>query len=158
MIDSIDLEEEQAVVIRTGEPIGTVNTPGGKTGAGLYLRVPFIDRVARIEKRVLDLEMTDDTHGSLSLALTPEDTAVYFIVAAMPDKFEDDHPSFQRFPYQMRITAGPVTGVLETDIKNTRLEIKRFNFLGQEINKEQGGLQLILYNDGTVEKRYQVNY
>lgn len=53
-------EEEQAVVIRTGEPIGTVNTPGGKTGAGLYLRVPFIDRVARIEKRVLDLEMTDE--------------------------------------------------------------------------------------------------
>ena len=53
-------EEEQAVVIRTGEPIGTVNTPGGKTNAGLYLRVPFIDRVARIEKRVLDLEMTDE--------------------------------------------------------------------------------------------------
>lgn len=53
-------EEEQAVVIRTGEPIGTVNTPGGETGAGLYFRVPFIDRVARIEKRVLDLEMTDE--------------------------------------------------------------------------------------------------
>ena len=53
-------EEEQAVVIRTGEPIGVVNTPGGRTNAGLYLRVPFIDRVQRIEKRVLDLEMTDE--------------------------------------------------------------------------------------------------
>ena len=53
-------EEEQAVVIRTGEPIGTVNTPNGETGAGLYLRVPFIDRVTLIEKRVLDLEMTDE--------------------------------------------------------------------------------------------------
>ncbi len=53
-------EEEQAVVIRTGEPVGTVNTPGGSTNAGLYLRVPFIDRVARVEKRVLDLEMTDE--------------------------------------------------------------------------------------------------
>jgi membrane protease subunit HflC len=53
-------EEEQAVVIRTGEPIGTVNTPDGKTGAGLYLRVPFIDKVTLIEKRVLDLEMTDE--------------------------------------------------------------------------------------------------
>ena len=53
-------EEEQAVVIRTGEPVGVVNTPGGRTNAGLYLRVPFIDRVQRIEKRVLDLEMTDE--------------------------------------------------------------------------------------------------
>ncbi len=53
-------EEEQAVVIRTGEPVGTVNTPNGKTNAGLYFRVPFIDSVRRIEKRLLDLEMTDE--------------------------------------------------------------------------------------------------
>jgi modulator of FtsH protease HflC len=53
-------EEEQAVVIRTGEPIGTVNTPSGDTNAGLYFRVPFIDRVARIEKRLLDLNMTEE--------------------------------------------------------------------------------------------------
>lgn len=53
-------EEKQAVVIRTGEPVGTVNTPGGKTGAGLYFRIPFIERVSLIEKRLLDLEMTDE--------------------------------------------------------------------------------------------------
>ncbi|MDG2005362.1 MAG: protease modulator HflC [Novosphingobium sp.] len=53
-------EEEQAVVIRAGNPIGVVNTPGGKTTAGLYLRIPIADRVARIEKRLLDLEMTDE--------------------------------------------------------------------------------------------------
>ena len=52
-------EEEQAVIVRTGEPVGTVNTPGGNTGAGLYLRVPFIDSVRRIDKRVLDLDMTN---------------------------------------------------------------------------------------------------
>jgi len=53
-------EEQQAVVIRTGEPIGTVNTPDGETGAGIYLRMPFVDRVVRIEKRLLDLEMSDE--------------------------------------------------------------------------------------------------
>ena len=53
-------EEEQAVIIRTGNPIGTVNTPGGDTNAGLYFRLPFVDRVQRVEKRVLDLEMTDE--------------------------------------------------------------------------------------------------
>ena len=53
-------EEEQAVIIRTGEPVGTVNTPNGTTNAGIYFRVPFIDSVRRVEKRLLDLEMTDE--------------------------------------------------------------------------------------------------
>lgn len=53
-------EEEQAVVIRTGNPVGVVNTPGGRTTAGLYFKVPIIDSVRRVEKRVLDLEMSDE--------------------------------------------------------------------------------------------------
>ncbi|MCK0129380.1 protease modulator HflC [Erythrobacter sp. F6033] len=53
-------EEEQAVVVRTGEPVRTVNTPNGVTGPGLYFRVPLIESVRKIEKRVLDLEMTDE--------------------------------------------------------------------------------------------------
>ena len=53
-------EEEQAVVVRTGEPVRTVNTPEGDSTAGLYFRLPFVERVQRIEKRVLDLEMNDE--------------------------------------------------------------------------------------------------
>jgi modulator of FtsH protease HflC len=53
-------EEEQVVIVRTGEPKYVINTPGGSTEAGLYVRVPFIDRVVRIEKRLLDLTMTDE--------------------------------------------------------------------------------------------------
>ena len=53
-------EEEQVVVIRTGEPVYTSNTVDGEWKAGLRARVPFIDRVVRIEKRLLDLEMSDE--------------------------------------------------------------------------------------------------
>lgn len=53
-------EEEQVVVVRTGEPYRIVNTPGGNSGAGLYLRLPLVDQIVRIEKRILDLEMTDE--------------------------------------------------------------------------------------------------
>lgn len=53
-------EEEQVVIIRTGNPVGVVNTPNGTTKAGPYLRVPFLDRVVRVEKRLLDLEMNDE--------------------------------------------------------------------------------------------------
>jgi len=55
-------EEEQVVVIQTGQPIGVVNTPSVEQThpAGLYFRIPLIQSVRRLEKRVLDLEMRDE--------------------------------------------------------------------------------------------------
>ena len=53
-------EEEQAVVIRTGEPVRIVNRPGSDYPAGLYFRIPLIESVRKVEKRVLDLEMTQE--------------------------------------------------------------------------------------------------
>jgi membrane protease subunit HflC len=55
-------ETQQAVVIRTGEPVRVINRfqPNkdfGQTGAGMVLRIPFFERVQRIDKRVLDLDM-----------------------------------------------------------------------------------------------------
>ena len=52
-------EEKQAVVIRTGEPVLTYNTAGGSTGSGLWLKLPIVDQVELVEKRILDLDMTD---------------------------------------------------------------------------------------------------
>lgn len=55
-------ETEQAVIVRGGEAIGTVNRfvpnePFGQTGAGIWYRVPFLDRVVKVDRRVLDLDM-----------------------------------------------------------------------------------------------------
>jgi len=55
-------ETEQAVVVRTGEPVRVINrfrpnADFGQTGAGIVLRIPFLERVQRIDKRVLDLDM-----------------------------------------------------------------------------------------------------
>ncbi|MBO9602047.1 MAG: protease modulator HflC [Novosphingobium sp.] len=55
-------EEEQAVIIRTGEPVRVVNrfkpkVPYGQTGAGIIWRIPFLERVERVDKRVRDLDM-----------------------------------------------------------------------------------------------------
>ena len=59
-------ETQQAVIIRTGEPVGTVNRfkpnePYGSTGAGIWWRIPFVDRVERIDKRVLSVDMEPQT-------------------------------------------------------------------------------------------------
>ncbi|MEM9501491.1 MAG: protease modulator HflC [Pseudomonadota bacterium] len=55
-------ETHQAVVIRTGEPVRTINrfapdVPYGATGAGLAPRIPFIEQVQMVDRRVLDLDM-----------------------------------------------------------------------------------------------------
>lgn len=55
-------ETHQAVVIRTGEPVRTINqfkpnVPFGQTGAGVQWRIPFIEQVQMIDRRVLDLDM-----------------------------------------------------------------------------------------------------
>lgn len=55
-------ETQQAVVVRLGEPDRVINrfkpnTDFGSTGAGLSLRMPFFERVVRIDKRVLSLDM-----------------------------------------------------------------------------------------------------
>lgn len=54
-------EERQAVILRLQEPVRTVNAyrPGevfGRTGAGLIARVPFLDRLVWVDKRVMDVE------------------------------------------------------------------------------------------------------
>lgn len=55
-------ETRQAVVVRFGEPVGILNAykPNrdfGNTGAGIYGRVPFVDQIVWIDKRVLSVEM-----------------------------------------------------------------------------------------------------
>lgn len=55
-------ETEQAVVVRFGEPVRVINrfrpaADFGSTGAGLIFRVPMAERLVRIDKRVLSVDM-----------------------------------------------------------------------------------------------------
>ncbi len=55
-------ETEQAVVVRLGEPNRVINrfkpkVDFGETGAGLSWRIPFMERLVRIDKRILAVDM-----------------------------------------------------------------------------------------------------
>lgn len=57
-------ETEQAVVLRFGEPVRKINAfnPNqdfGSTGAGLSLRIPFAERLVRVDKRLLSVDMEE---------------------------------------------------------------------------------------------------
>lgn len=55
-------ETQQAVILRFEQPVATVNRwrageVFGRSGAGLIARVPFVDKLVWIDKRVLDVEL-----------------------------------------------------------------------------------------------------
>jgi hypothetical protein len=101
-----------------------------------------------------DLEMSNDYQGSLTLSLSPNDTEIYFIVASMPEIFEDSNPTFQLFPYEMRISLGTPSDITESEDFTSKSELFRYNLLGQKVEKSESGVQIILYDDGSREKIY----
>jgi len=55
-------EKTQAVVVRLGQPERVVNrfkpnADFGQTGAGLIWRIPFMEQVVEVDRRILDLDM-----------------------------------------------------------------------------------------------------
>lgn len=55
-------ETKQAVILRFEQPVGTRNVwrpnqPFGATGAGPILKIPFVDKIVWVDKRVLDVDL-----------------------------------------------------------------------------------------------------
>ncbi|KMS54348.1 membrane protease subunit HflC [Novosphingobium barchaimii LL02] len=55
-------EDQQAVVVRTGKPVNVYNAYSekadfGQTDAGVHFRIPLIEQVIRIDKRLLSVDM-----------------------------------------------------------------------------------------------------
>ncbi|PTQ64309.1 membrane protease subunit HflC [Sphingomonas sp. PP-CE-3G-477] len=103
-------ETKQAVILRFGQPIRTVNawqpnTPFGQTGAGLIARIPFVDRIVWIDKRVQDLELDNTLVLSTDqLRLEVDAYARYRIVD--PRKMRNAVGSEDRIPDQLRPILG----------------------------------------------------
>ncbi|MCH5373221.1 MAG: protease modulator HflC [Planctomycetes bacterium] len=59
-------ETHQAVKIRTGKPVSVINRfnpnePYGETGAGMWYRIPLLERIQYVDRRILDLDMEGET-------------------------------------------------------------------------------------------------
>lgn len=73
-------ETSQAVILRFEQPVRTVNgyqkgERFGSTGAGLIARIPFIDRVVWVDKRILDVDL--DNQPVLSSDQLPLEVDAY---------------------------------------------------------------------------------
>jgi hypothetical protein len=130
----------------TGQPAGTF-------GDEADFRGKLVVRNSESGSTFYNLNLATNIAGSLTLELSPSDTAVYFIIASMPDVFDDPNPDFQIFPYEMQIMPGTSTGTSEQSSNFERTIVARYNLMGQEIDAQAKGVQVILWSDGTVEKK-----
>jgi hypothetical protein len=132
-----------------GEQNGTYGDPA-------YFQGKVLVRNTAGDASFYDVPMVNDWEGSLSLDLTSDDEEVYFIIASMPEIFEDNNPEFQLFPYEIRISNSNILGI--SDFKTSepkKTEIARYNLLGQRITEQASGIQIILYSDGSAKKIFR---
>jgi membrane protease subunit HflC len=137
-------ETQQGVILRFEQPIRTINAynpgqPFGRTGAGLIARLPFLDRIVWVDKRVLDLDL-DNTQ------------------VLSTDQLRLNVDAFARFrvvdPLRMVVTAGSeervadqLRPILGSALRN-ELGRRRFDELlsperGQLMDNIQAGLQRV---------------
>jgi len=112
-------ETKQAVILRFEQPVGTpvnaykANEQFGSTGAGLIAKVPFMDRVVWVDKRILDAEYENQqVLSSDQLPLIVDAYARFRVVD----------------PLRMVVTARSETGVTEALVQ----------LLGTSIRNELG--------------------
>ena len=137
-------ETRQGVVVRFGEPIKILNRykPGedfGRSGAGLIARVPFVDQIVWVDKRVLDVEM--DRQQVLStdqLRLNVDAYARYRIVD--PLRMYITARTEQRVSDQLR----PILGsALRNELGKVQFAALLTPERGQVMDNIQAGLQRV---------------
>lgn len=126
--------------------------PNGSYGDAAYFKGKILVQNSNGESYFYDIPMTNDWQGSLSLELTNSDVDVFFIVASMPEIFEDENAEFQLFPYEINIQNSTTSEISEIEAAGLKVEVARYDLLGRKIEKRTSGFQIIHYSDGTSKK------
>ncbi len=123
----------------------------GSAGSAAYFQVKLVVQNSVTGTSFIDMPMNSNYTGDYILTLQSTDTAVYVIVASMPQMFQNVS---QTYSYELaidRIVIGIEDEFQDTPVK----EIARYNLLGQEVRPADGGVQVLRYEDGTFRKIYQ---
>jgi hypothetical protein len=119
----------------------------GTFGSPAYFQGKILVKNTDGNSTFYDLSMTDDINGSISIDVTSSDTEIYFVIASMPEYFEEINQEFQLFPYQMKITNN-ILGVSGFDTANF---IKAYpnpveNSLRVELEEYENEVDIVLYS------------
>jgi hypothetical protein len=125
----------------------------GNFGTPAYFQGKVLVKNTNGNSTFYDLSMADDTNGSLSINVNSSDTEIYFIIASMPEYFEEINQEFQLFRYHMKITndildisnfdttdffkayPNPVKHKLQVNFKEfeDKVDIELYSILGQRV-------------------------
>ena len=122
----------------------------GTNGANAYFQGKVLVKNELTGDQFIDLNMTSDLEGDLSVNVSEADTELYFIIASMPEFFTDVE---QQYPYQIQITKGGILNIDEfTGFAIPKKLVGRYDILGRSVDKDHPGIQILRYDDGSVEK------
>ena len=125
-----------------------VADPQGSAGTTAYFHGMIVVVNNNTGTSFHELNYQNGLAGRLALTLSPDDEEVYFILASMPEHFENVD---QRFGYDMRISQ-LYTGIEDIKPYASRKVIGRYDLLGRPMLEEASGVQLIQYDDGSFRK------
>lgn len=129
--------------------IGLEGDQTGSAGSASYFQAKLVVQNSLSGTSFYDFNMTSAISGNYILPLVTNDTAVYIIVASMPEMFQNVNQT-----YSYELTIDQIATGLEEELTKPRIEIARYNLLGQKVQLEDGGVQVVYYDDGTWRKVY----
>ena len=92
----------------------------GSYGGTSYFQGKVLVKSSNGDSTFYDVNMANDYQGSLSIDVTSPENEIYFIIASMPQIFEDTNPNFQTFSYEMRI----INSLLSVPEFDTNIQVK----------------------------------
>lgn len=122
----------------------------GTDGADSYFQGKVLVKNTATGDTFYDLDMNTDQEGALSINVTAEDNELYYIIASMPEFFTNVE---QVYPYEIQITKGPTLGLSDFASNGApKTLIGRYDLLGRTVDETYQGVQILRYDDGSVEK------
>jgi hypothetical protein len=121
--------------------------PTGSYGDASFFQGKILVKNTKGNSVFYDVQMTNNYQGSLSIDITDSDNEIYFIIASMPEIFEDTNPEFQIFSYEMRIA----NNLLNVTDFNTNGLVKIYpnpakDILNIEIDNYEDIMDLTIYS------------
>lgn len=123
----------------------------GSEGDPSVFKAKILIENSKHGSRFINMPMENAYQGWVAIEHAIGDTAIYLIIASVPEIFQDVNSAFQTFSYEIEILAF-VTATEDLPKINTTKVIQRFNLLGQVVEEDYPGVQVLLYDDRSVKK------
>lgn len=120
--------------------------PSGSTGGDAFFDAILVVRNQESGVSFYDFDMDSHLQGSFTYDAKPNDLSMKLVITSMPEVFTDVS---QIFLYELKVDRDPIISSLAVTLQENKKVVARFNILGQPVDPNFLGLQILVFEDGT---------